>query len=163
MVNIEVIGQPRMSFTLRTIARSISTRFPLNYQRINNVSWRTNHSQSVTSEKGLPRCPSCGGPLRTHLPACNFCDSISPVPSSWTHYEVLDVPAKPNPFELDPAFLKKRFRALQSVSHPDTWASKGPVTSFSVSVLTSLIVAIRKRRKLRRICRVELTPPIKLC
>ncbi|KAJ7225510.1 hypothetical protein GGX14DRAFT_420860 [Mycena pura] len=71
------------------------------------------------------RCSSCSQPLPTPLPACNKCDSISPIPPSATFHDIFALPARPNPFVVDKVLLKRRFRQAQAVCHPDSWASKG--------------------------------------
>ncbi|KAJ7706179.1 hypothetical protein B0H17DRAFT_1036055 [Mycena rosella] len=70
-------------------------------------------------------CASCSRPLPTPLPACNSCGTISPIPASVPFHDIFALPARPNPFIVDPLLLKRRFREAQAVCHPDTWASKG--------------------------------------
>ncbi|KAJ7181663.1 Co-chaperone Hsc20 [Mycena crocata] len=73
----------------------------------------------------LTTCPSCSQPLPTALPACNSCGSISPISPSLSFYDIFDLPSRPNPFLVDQALLKRRFREAQAACHPDSWASKG--------------------------------------
>ncbi|KAF8216239.1 hypothetical protein K438DRAFT_1560441 [Mycena galopus ATCC 62051] len=71
------------------------------------------------------RCSSCSQSLPTPLPACNRCGSISPIPPSTSFHDIFALPSRPNPFVVDTALLKRRFREAQAACHPDSWASKG--------------------------------------
>ncbi|KAJ7900351.1 hypothetical protein B0H14DRAFT_2673330 [Mycena olivaceomarginata] len=71
------------------------------------------------------RCSSCSQTLPTPLPACSRCGSISPIPPSTSFHDIFALPSRPNPFVVDTALLKRRFREAQAVCHPDSWASKG--------------------------------------
>ncbi|KAJ7492615.1 hypothetical protein FB451DRAFT_1219038 [Mycena latifolia] len=71
------------------------------------------------------KCPACAHPLPTPLPACSSCGTISPIPQAVPFHDLFALPARPNPFVIDPVLLKRRFREAQAVCHPDTWASKG--------------------------------------
>ncbi|KAF8640373.1 hypothetical protein AX17_000044 [Amanita inopinata Kibby_2008] len=70
-------------------------------------------------------CPSCHHPLSSSLPACTNCWNIFPLPSDVTHHQLFNLPYHPNPFSVNTALLKKRFREAQAVCHPDAWSSKG--------------------------------------
>ncbi|EAU92996.2 hypothetical protein CC1G_06716 [Coprinopsis cinerea okayama7 len=72
------------------------------------------------------KCPGCGQPLPSPLPACSNCWNVFALPKDITHHELLGLPYGPNPFVVDLPALKQRFRAAQSVCHPDSWASKNP-------------------------------------
>ncbi|KAJ7038195.1 hypothetical protein C8F04DRAFT_1089875 [Mycena alexandri] len=71
------------------------------------------------------RCSSCSQTLPTPLPACTRCGFISPIPPSTSFHDIFALPSRPNPFVVDAALLKRRFREAQAVCHPDSWASKG--------------------------------------
>ncbi|KAF7347830.1 J domain-containing protein [Mycena venus] len=71
------------------------------------------------------RCSSCSHTLPTPLPACNRCGNISPIPPSTSFHDIFALPSRPNPFVVDTALLKRRFREAQAVCHPDSWTSKG--------------------------------------
>lgn len=81
-------------------------------------------SETVHSVK---KCPACGTPLPTPLPACTSCSYIAPLPRSTTYHELLGLPPSSNRFDVDPSMLKDRFRQLQRVIHPDKWSNHGPV------------------------------------
>ena len=81
---------------------------------------------SATTRTGR-KCPACGSPLPTPLPACSNCDYIAPLSQSSTYYEILGLPEDANKFDVDPKVLKDCFRQLQRVIHPDKWSNKGPV------------------------------------
>ena len=57
----------------------------------------------------------------------SFPKSIAPLPANTTHHQVLGIPENKNPFVIDLADLKNRFRAAQASVHPDVWAAKSPV------------------------------------
>ncbi|KAJ7254108.1 hypothetical protein B0H12DRAFT_1050918 [Mycena haematopus] len=71
------------------------------------------------------RCPSCSHTLPTPIPACNRCGNISPISPSTSFHDIFALPSRPNPFVVDTALLKRRFREAQAACHPDSWASKG--------------------------------------
>ncbi|KAJ7071027.1 hypothetical protein C8F01DRAFT_1108759 [Mycena amicta] len=68
-------------------------------------------------------CSSCSRPLATRLPACNTCGSIAPIPVSIAFHDLFSLPAHPNPFVVNQALLKQRFREAQAACHPDSWAA----------------------------------------
>ena len=72
-------------------------------------------------------CPSCHKPLRSNIPACTSCWSISPISSNISHHALFGLPYEPNPFSIHLPTLKQRFRQAQAVCHPDTWATRNPV------------------------------------
>jgi molecular chaperone HscB len=49
------------------------------------------------------------------------------------------LPDDSNPFLIDTALLKQRFRQMQSVCHPDTWASKGQDNQDAAQALSSAV------------------------
>ena len=73
------------------------------------------------------KCPNCGQPLPSALPACTSCWNLFSFPKDISHHDLLGVPEGSNPFVIDLPTLKQRFRQAQSVCHPDSWASKNPV------------------------------------
>lgn len=73
-------------------------------------------------------CPSCAQPLPTCLPACPNCWNIWSIPADTSYHNMFSLPENSNPFVIDTAQLKQRFRQMQSACHPDTWASKGQVS-----------------------------------
>ncbi|KAJ7786315.1 hypothetical protein B0H16DRAFT_27109 [Mycena metata] len=85
---------------------------------------RTNSMRRLLSTLSS-RCSSCSQTLPTPLPACTRCGSISPIPPSTSFHDIFALPSRPNPFVVDAALLKRRFREAQAVCHPDSWASKG--------------------------------------
>ena len=94
-------------------------------------SYRTlgEHKYTSTLSSVPERCPSCSASLPTPLPACPKCFFISKPPSKTTYYDIMGLSYSPNPFEVDPAQLKGRFRDLQRVIHPDKWSGKGGVST----------------------------------
>lgn len=78
---------------------------------------------------GLNSCPVCAKPLPSPAPACNKCWNIFALPPDLTHHELLGLNYEPNPFIVDIPTLKKHFRETQSICHPDTWATRNPVSS----------------------------------
>src|SRR5260221_96829 len=85
-------------------------------------------------------CHSCSTPLPVStLPVCTRCSSISPLPLNTTHHQLFGI-QHPNPFVVDLADLKKKFRAAQASVHPDVWAAKSPVRlSHHCSVLLFIV------------------------
>lgn len=79
----------------------------------------------------LKSCPVCNQPLPSQVPACNKCWNIFALPPNVTHHELLGLSYDPNPFVVDISTLKRRFREAQSICHPDSWASKNPVSASS--------------------------------
>lgn len=90
---------------------------------------RFQNAQSPASKT----CPACSKPLPSPVPACTNCWSIFSLPPNVTHHEIFGLPYEPNPFIVDLSALKQRFRQAQAVCHPDTWTSKGPVSTLCSS------------------------------
>jgi hypothetical protein len=55
---------------------------------------------------------------------------------------VFGISEEPNPFVVDSADLKKKFRAAQAWVHPDVWASRSPVR-FSMNLQELLFLFCR--------------------
>ncbi|KAF9526479.1 hypothetical protein CPB83DRAFT_857885 [Crepidotus variabilis] len=113
-----------MSF-IRTLNFSVQLTNKRTHTRSLNGLLRPARWNSNTSFKPPTRsCRSCFKPLPSTLPACPSCWSIYAVPSNISHYQLLEIPEKPNPFSIDLSTLKQRFRKAQVACHPDAWASK---------------------------------------
>lgn len=117
------------------------------------------------STQSAKSCPSCSAPLPTALPVCTKCGHIAPIPQSMTYHELLGVPYEPNPFRVDVSALKTRFRAVQSIVHPDRWVSKPPVRPELICLPplklgTHSGLRYRSSKRLRRPC---LLGPTRLC
>lgn len=94
--------------------------------RLRWTSHRLFHTRSrYTAAHNL--CPSCSRPLPSFLHACPACSSISSPAPNVSHHALFGLPYEPNPFTIDLATLKQRFRQAQAACHPDAWTSKGPV------------------------------------
>jgi hypothetical protein len=115
LVTTRVGGSPR------TVLNRVSPR-PRTFHA--SVSRRTEAKPS------FKKCPVCSQPLLSSVPACNKCWNIFALPKDITHHELLGLNYDPNPFIVDVPTLKKRFRDAQSVCHPDSWASRNPVSTF---------------------------------
>ncbi|KAI0361610.1 Co-chaperone Hsc20 [Trametes cingulata] len=102
--------------------------------------------RSVNAQRGYsdtsnrPKtCPSCSAPLPTALPVCSSCTYIAPIPESMTYHEMLGTPYEPNPFIVDVQQLKRQFRAVQAVVHPDRWVSRPPEQQAIAAAMSSRI------------------------
>jgi molecular chaperone HscB len=73
------------------------------------------------------KCPNCATTLPSPLPACTNCWHIYPLPSNTRLHDIFGLPYQPNPFAVDVATLKQKFREAQAICHPDSWASRGSV------------------------------------
>lgn len=81
------------------------------------------------------KCPNCTATLPSLLPACTNCWHISPLPSNTRLHDIFGLPYHPNPFTVNVATLKQKFREAQAICHPDSWASKGSVSLYFHSLL----------------------------
>ena len=126
---------------IRQLSRYIPRQASL--QHVSSLSCR------FVSSSAASRCPSCSALLPTPLPACPQCFFVTKLPPTATFYDIMGLPYDSNPFEVDPAQLKNRFRELQRVIHPDKWSNKGEVRSplFCIALhsLTSLLAYRRFR------------------
>lgn len=132
----------------KALTQAAATRRSLKFivPEITHVKQRRpiHYSARVLSSSTSPRllCPSCSKPLATPLPACTSCWHIETRPiatgSKYNLYELLNVPSQPNPFLIDEKQLKNNFRNAQSTCHPDTWASRGEVSSLFLQVIRSI-------------------------
>ncbi|KAE9408069.1 hypothetical protein BT96DRAFT_954057 [Gymnopus androsaceus JB14] len=59
-------------------------------------------------------CPSCSQPLPTSLPACPKCWNIWSIPADTSYHKIFSLPEDSNPFVIDTALLRQRFRQMQS-------------------------------------------------
>ncbi|KAH9849752.1 Co-chaperone Hsc20 [Lenzites betulinus] len=138
-------------FRLRALASFNLLRAPLPSLRYSNGrrAYLSRHIPTVarvgsrnkhTDVSKCPKlCPSCSSPLPTALPVCSNCSFIEPIPQSMTYHEMLGTPYEPNPFLVDVLHLKKQFRAVQSVVHPDRWVSKPPDQQAIAAAMSSRI------------------------
>ncbi|KAJ4486141.1 Co-chaperone Hsc20 [Lentinula aciculospora] len=118
-----------MSFRLALSTRQLSFA-----QRISLSSFK------AFSTHGLTRnCPSCSNPLPTSLPACSNCWNIWNIPANTPYHDIFAFPKDSNPFVIDTALLKQRFRQMQAACHPDNWASKGQDKQDAAQALSSAV------------------------
>ena len=94
--------------------------------------WRRH--QSNDANPSAKTCPACGAPLPTNLPACPSCYTIKPLPHDASLYEIMEIPEDVR-FDIDEDLLKRNFRQIQRVIHPDKWSSKGPVSAFDIGLV----------------------------
>lgn len=87
--------------------------------------------ESSDAKPSAKTCPSCSAPLPTNLPACPSCFTIQPLPQETSFYEILQIPEDVR-FDIDDDLLKRNFRQIQRVIHPDKWSSKGPVSTSEI-------------------------------
>ncbi|KAH7880743.1 uncharacterized protein C8R40DRAFT_1081689, partial [Lentinula edodes] len=118
-----------MSFRL-----PLSTRQHFFAQRISLSSARAFSTHRLTRT-----CPSCSKTLPTSLPACPNCWSIWNIPSDTSYHDIFALPKDSNPFVIDTALLKQRFRQMQATCHPDTWASRGLDKQDAAHALSSAV------------------------
>ncbi|KAI9063072.1 Co-chaperone Hsc20 [Trametes sanguinea] len=102
----------------------------------NALKFRRNYSDPASRTR---TCPSCSAPLPTALPVCSNCEYIAPIPESMTYHEMLGTPYEPNPFVVDVPQLKKQFRAVQAIVHPDRWVSRPPEQQAIAAAMSSRI------------------------
>ncbi|KAI8995636.1 Co-chaperone Hsc20 [Trametes punicea] len=102
----------------------------------NSVNGRRHYSDSSSLTK---TCPSCSAPLPTALPVCSNCQYIAPIPESMTYHEMLGTPYEPNPFVVDVQQLKRQFRTVQAIVHPDRWVSRPPDQQAIAAAMSSRI------------------------
>lgn len=128
----------QMSFRL-----PLSTRQHFFAQRISLSSARAFSTHRLTRT-----CPSCSKTLPTSLPACPNCWSIWNIPSDTSYHDIFALPKDSNPFVIDTALLKQRFRQMQATCHPDTWASRGLVRAGCLPLLFLILIASRTNKTL---------------
>jgi molecular chaperone HscB len=102
-------------------------------------------SPTLQQQQQQRKCPNCGQPLPSPLPACTSCWNLFSFPKDISHHELLGLSEGSNPFVVDLATLKKSFRQAQSVCHPDSWASKNPVGTMLLCQGTHVDIATRIR------------------
>lgn len=124
---------------------------------------RSFHSSSARLNKALPNqsCPSCSRPLLSPLPACTNCGHISGLPQDVKYHDIFALPYEPNPFVIDIAVLKQRFREAQSICHPDSWASKGSVRGIPLFSIDRAHILPRTNKTSPRLFLLGSTRPIK--
>ncbi|KAJ3552272.1 hypothetical protein NM688_g4236 [Phlebia brevispora] len=77
-------------------------------------------------------------------PAVDF-SSVRPesasvqLPSSTTYYDVLNVPYDGSAFDVDLVRLKKSFRDLQRIIHPDKWSGKGDTAQETAAEMSGIV------------------------
>ncbi|KAI0689608.1 Co-chaperone Hsc20 [Cytidiella melzeri] len=84
------------------------------------------------------KCPSCSASLPTYLPACPSCFSIRRLPQDATFFDIMEVPGDMR-FDIDQDLLKRNFRRIQRVIHPDKWSSKGPEAQVLAADMSSMV------------------------
>ncbi|OBZ80008.1 Iron-sulfur cluster co-chaperone protein HscB, mitochondrial [Grifola frondosa] len=100
---------------------------------------QTHLRRYINTSQNPKRCPACSAVLPTPLPVCPSCAYIAKLPKSMTYYDMLDVPYEPNPFVVDTARLKARFRSAQAIVHPDRWVGKSTDQQATASTMSSII------------------------
>ncbi|KAI0348061.1 Co-chaperone Hsc20 [Trametopsis cervina] len=126
----------------RTTTRSLSSHILLRQPHLSPSTRpipaviRRNFSDDVS--QSTKKCSSCGAPLPTNLPACPSCFTITPLDAKMSYYEIMDIPDD-KPFSIDTAALKKNFRHVQRVIHPDKWSSKGPDAQLLAAEMSSAV------------------------
>jgi molecular chaperone HscB len=103
----------------------------------------------IRPSSSLPRpnkCPNCAAVLPSFLPACTKCWHISPLPSDAKFHDIFGLPYHPNPFIIDVAALKQKFRQAQAICHPDSWASRGSVRPTYHFLLIHLDLCLKNKQ-----------------
>ncbi|KAI0669889.1 Co-chaperone Hsc20 [Trametes maxima] len=116
--------------------QSQACSLPRRAQNAAILAARRHYSDISTPTK---TCPSCSAPLPTALPVCSKCAYIAPIPESMTYHEMLGTSYEPNPFVVDVQQLKRQFRAVQAVVHPDRWVSKPPEQQAIAAAMSSRV------------------------
>ncbi|KAI0094895.1 Co-chaperone Hsc20 [Irpex rosettiformis] len=104
---------------------SLLPRTPSTLHRRTTPTFVWRRYESSGANPSAKSCPSCGAPLPTNLPACPSCFEIQPLPQDASLYEIMEIPEDVR-FDVDEDLLKRNFRQIQRVIHPDKWSSKGP-------------------------------------
>ncbi|KAI0365256.1 Co-chaperone Hsc20 [Pilatotrama ljubarskyi] len=125
-------------------ARPVLPRYPAARGRYlpryaQNASLLNIHRSYSDTSSLTKTCPSCSAPLPTALPVCSNCTYIAPIPDSMTYHEMLGTSYEPNPFVVDVQQLKRQFRAVQAVVHPDRWVSRPPEQQAIAAAMSSRI------------------------
>jgi hypothetical protein len=142
--------QQSLNMVMASMFRSV-------YRRISNVHLSPSSSLPIHPRLRLPQpvrfysqsqalCPSCSKPLPTPLPACPNCAYIAAIAPHSSYHDIFGLPEEPNPFVIDTAELKRRFRQAQAICHPDAWSTKGQVRPAFVSHHLSLTIYSAKIR-----------------
>jgi hypothetical protein len=127
----------RLAFTASTklrpgIRHAHTQHLPRYVPQQSSTSFLARRCMSSSTESGTSHCPSCSAALPTPLPACPQCFFITMPQQDTTLYDIMGLSFSSNPFEVNPAQLKNRFRELQRIIHPDKWSNKGGVRSVYV-------------------------------
>ncbi|ODQ55312.1 Co-chaperone Hsc20 [Saitoella complicata NRRL Y-17804] len=83
------------------------------------------YSTTRTSQTPRKQCPTCSTPLPPSTLLCTSCSSLTPLPSSTTHYDLFGLSPPPEgPFDVDGRALRQKFLKMQQLVHPDSFVNK---------------------------------------
>lgn len=86
----------------------------------------------VSSNAGGRKCWNCATGLENSSVFCKNCGSLQPINTKNNCFEIFSVKQE---YDLDLAYVKKKYRELQTGLHPDKFSSKSKVSSIFPLVL----------------------------